>query len=393
MFLTETKKIFNVISCIDYISMLMILFYHSLYYVSLYTEIMTTNMLFTLTFLNIFGLTGFTFSSGFKLVFNHYENLKNKSFYKKYTIKRTINLYKGYLIFPILCLVIIYTFHFCFGLFGKSDLIRPFLNQISPINISSIIDFLFFALTPVAGQLWYVHILLLVNIISLIGFRVYGYRAMLFGVFPLLLIYFSINRHIVDSIAIKSEIPYYICLYMTIFLFGAMTSYLYHSNKKHFRNFLVSLSSLFLLIIIGFFYYEVNGNVFPSNYYFQLLYGNPFYKYGLTFPAFLLGLLLLMKSTKLITLLAANRKYTMLIFLMQYPFTIPFYNQVLLKFGIINQKSILMAWISPMLVTLFSIVTCMLFYNLYKKSFTVFMKWRDEKYIINKKQVNVSNNM
>ena len=129
----EKSSIYNIICIMDVVSMLMILFYHCACYQEIFTGKLSSELYLLISLFVTFGLTCFTFSSGFKLAINHHSDIKNNDFLCKYIAKRTLSLAKIYFFYPLICLII-YGILFLFNL---SKLAQPYISSIGSINYDS----------------------------------------------------------------------------------------------------------------------------------------------------------------------------------------------------------------------------------------------------------------
>ena len=214
------------IQIMDIVSIFFITYYHAFNYHQITHPTNDPINQILNPYLVTFGLAAFTFSSGFKFSLKNSENIKKNDSLLKIVKKRFIRLYRPYLSYSLLiyCLLIVVQ------KIWPEALKYPFL-YLPRINSETLIKFFFFGINPIAGHLWYLFILLVINIISLLMIGTFGIGFLLYFIFPVLLLYFSINIHILKSISIVSEIPFYILIYMTIFLFGFLFAHLERTLK------------------------------------------------------------------------------------------------------------------------------------------------------------------
>lgn len=331
--------------------MLMILFYHCACYQQILSGYMNPNIHTIISLFVTYGLTAFTFSSGFKLAFNHYKDINNDTFFMEYLPKRSWHLYKIYLVYPFICLII-------YGFLIISNLIKyvqPYVAGIGSIKLQSLFDW-FLGSVPPVFHLWFIFILFLINIIALLLLRFTKLRGVLI-VFLFLLLYFLVYPHILTNICI-TEIPYYVLLYLIIYLSGLIMGSLYNINKRYFEITLTIVSIFFLLIITLFYIFDIKQLPFPNNKVLILLYGNVFFRWGLTYPCFIMSVLYLMRRCRFLSPLCYLKKDTLYIYLLQYPFVIPFYTRLLIN---LNVKHTTIITLDSFLL---SLVTCVLIHRL-----------------------------
>ncbi|MHB8117135.1 MAG: acyltransferase family protein [Methanothrix sp.] len=162
--------------------------------------------------LGYFGLVLFSFSAGYKLMHNHRPELQNRVFLKLYMLKRFKRLYKPYISYTFLVLpFLLATIWIATNIFGlKYYGFNFFANPIEEL-LWSIIS----GENIVAGQLWYLVMLLEVTIFSLLVLYVFANIKVLFGMgfaMGLLFLFFS------D--AIESDYSCMFIKYGTIFIIG-----------------------------------------------------------------------------------------------------------------------------------------------------------------------------
>ena len=348
----ERTQIYNIINIMDIISMLMILFYHCACYQQIITGYMNPYVYTIISFFVNFGLTAFTFSSGFKQSFNHYLDFNDNDFFTSYLSKRSWHLYKIYLIYPFVCAII----YFILNILNLTKHVQPYIAHMGAISIQSLFDWFLGSVPPVGGHLWFLFVLCLINIIALFllkSTKIYG----ILIVFLFLLFYFLACPHTLTAICL-TELPYYVLLYLIIYLSGLLMGFLYHFKKQYFEIGLAVISSIFIIVIALFYLFEILKVPFPNNTIFIQLYHNIFLKYGLTYPCFLMSVLYLFRKCSFLRHLSFLKQDTLYIYLLQYPFVIPLFTRLLIN---LNVKHTTIITIDSFLL---SLITCILLHRL-----------------------------
>lgn len=115
------------------------------------------------SYLSQIGLGIFSFVAGYKLIYNHKNEIRDKDFLKQYAIKRFIRLYKPYIGYTALVIVPLY-------LVCQLALMRgldyPGLRVFSRGSLPLVMDFLG-GENPFAYQLWYLVTLLGITLMCL----------------------------------------------------------------------------------------------------------------------------------------------------------------------------------------------------------------------------------
>lgn len=331
----------------DVISIFFIIYYHAFNYFKIYspnTDILNAQIT---PYMVGFGLVAFAFSSGFKVFLNHEHELANGKFLSNYMKTRFIRLYKPYIAYFIA--IYIMTFFMFVPLLRE---IYPFLGT-PKMDLEKIAEFLLLGISPLTGHLWFLFIILIITL-GVLGFLyIFNQRVLFYVALPSLLIYLSLNIHVLGQYSIVSEIPYYLIYYSTIFTFGAFIAHI--RNKPSFFWIALPISGLFLSL-----YYVSGWNDGLIPYLRQIII-NPLFHYGITYPVFILCLLLyFFPLSRLSMKLAALRPYTFIIYIFQYPIVIP-----------------LAAWcyargdmpsaFAPIGITIISFISCILLYNAFEK--------------------------
>lgn len=312
----------------DVVSMLMILFYHCACYQEIFTGKLSSGLYLLISLFVTFGLTCFTFSSGFKLAINHHSDIKNNDFFCKYIAKRTLSLAKIYFFYPLICLII-YGILFLFNL---SKLAQPYISSIGSINYDSFFNWFFGSVPPVAGHLWFIFVLIIVNIIALLIYHYLG----IYGVICVMLFligYFFSYPHVLQAICI-SELPYYTLMYLIIFLSGLAVGTFYTTKPKLYKTILSITSCLFFCLLILYIILDVRHQPINNQFIITAFYRNVFLRWGLTYPCFILSLLHIFHNIKPLSFLTYIKQDTLYIYLLQYPFVIPIYTKILFDINI-----------------------------------------------------------
>jgi peptidoglycan/LPS O-acetylase OafA/YrhL len=110
------------------------------------------------------GLTLFTFSAGYKLILNHAEDIRKKTFLGTYFIRRCIRLYKPYLGYTLLMffplLIIDYCAWYILNLHFSG--IATFFTAMGSMDLMHFLAF-FIGDNPVTGHLWYLLSLIIIT--------------------------------------------------------------------------------------------------------------------------------------------------------------------------------------------------------------------------------------
>ena len=330
--------------------MCMILFYHAACYQQFYTNYMNPILYSIISLFVTCGLTAFTFSSGLKLALNHYKDINNDDFFLNYLSKRSLYLYKIYFFYPLICLIL-YGFLYISKLIS---LVQPYVATISPITPQAIFDWFLGSVPPIGGHLWFLFVLAIINIIALLLLKLFKLHGIILTFISLLFL-FLINPHTLTAICI-SELPYYILCYLVIYLFGIIVGVIYISNIKHFKILAIFISFLFLLNLISYIFIDIKHLTFPS-YSLIKIYNNVFFKWGLTYPCFIVLLLYPIRHSRVLSTIQCLKKDTLYIYLLQYPFVIPFFTRFLLNLGVTHTT------ILTCLVFLLSLIACILLHR------------------------------
>ncbi len=290
----------------------------------------------------IFGLTLFTFSSGFKLSYFHRNDmLQPDDFYPKYFIKRfhrTMKPYFGYSILTLLPLLLI-------SYFAKEvlNLNYPGIdNFFSSLNLEGVLGFLL-GNNFISPQLWYLYALLCITAFSFLILHIAGVRGLTVSLIPLIIFDFGFLEYLGGVGIIPS-----IMVYAPVFIWGVIVSYYRIQENRIIKNTL-SVAFLVLLVVQLF---------FPN----CALYAVPQIIFGFTFPFFIFSILnIICGLTYLKTILLLFGNFSFQIYLFHWPIILPFISRF-----VVNICNISLLGIS-LLITLLAMFTCILVYQITKK--------------------------
>lgn len=333
----DKSRIIRVISIIDVISMFMILFYHSSNYIAAVTGYTMSNfVLFLDRHIVHIGMTTFTFSTGFKLVFNHYDDFADRHFYRKYLKKRSLFLIRIYVVYPILLSIFINAIYYIFKLGHYENLVQPIKNQVYNFDWKIFARYLFDGIPITAGQLWYIYVLLWINFIVILLTYIVGIKKVA-CVYPALIFYCLWNYHTLAAIEAK-EMPYYITQYLVIYLSGYVLAVLYYKgDKQGFCAYIGGVILVFVLIVLDIVLRNTSLNI-RENIIYRNVKQHLFLQYGLIAPVLLFVIAYWMSNRRIINLWIRLRKYTLAIYMLQYPILIPVFSFGLITAGYVNGK-------------------------------------------------------
>src|SRR5271157_351354 len=208
------------ITLIDGIAIFFIVLFHEL------GGINRPDSIFLNKYLAIFGLVLFTFSSGFKIAFNHSDEINSKSFISKYFTKRFIRLYKAYIGYTLFAFVPLYFINYLSLHYLKLNFegLTKFWDH---LNINDLFQILI-GNNFIAYQLWY---LLSLLIVTTVCFTIlYYFRINTLFYFSPLLILFDVIYW--DNLKICPHILFNAMVYMPIYIFGIFYGYYGLDNNK-----------------------------------------------------------------------------------------------------------------------------------------------------------------
>jgi len=324
----------NYISIIDGIAIIFVLLNHS-YYVPFQK------------YLGIFGVILFTFSSGFKLIFNHDNELKSSLFLKYYLIKRVKRLIKPYIGYTILVIPIIFLLVYI----SKSTDIN-FLNNFQGFRfiVENDANHLLYNFVignnPFVGQSWYLFTLTWITIISLILLHFINLQFLMKLYIPifLLCLYLSVS----ETLLFLPKI----FMYGPIFIYGMLFAELYQCKIWAF-NALIYVTALIAVFLISYTY------IF--NIYSKFMIG----AFGICLPGLILFLNYYIHDiyiiNKLLVFCGINSFY---IYLLEGPFIEPASFFILIKIFNFPENNI----VTSILVVSLTIPICFVVSNFLKKT-------------------------
>ncbi|MGV8174100.1 MAG: acyltransferase family protein [Methanothrix sp.] len=257
--------------------------------------------------LRVSGLALFSFSAGYKFMYNHHQDLQNKVFLKSYMITRFKRLYKPYIGYTLLILpiwaVIIWIGRNIFNLnySGLNVFDNPIIDTVWLFVIGQ---------NPFGGHLWYLVMLLEVTFLCLLVLYVFNIKILFgLGFTCLSVLIFQYAIEFLFSMSLATDIL--ILIYVEAIEFG------YLSN-------IIKYGSIY---IIGMFIAT-----------------------KVTFPEKL--------ATPLLTPLLVIGSYSFYIYLFQWPFLLPIPGKLL--YDILNINSIFV----PIFLVLFVVATSIVIYRI-----------------------------
>ncbi len=196
--------------------------------------------------LGILGLSLFTFSSGYKLMINHVNDLDQRAFLGEYYNKRFIRLYKPYMgytllsVFPLVMVVYlaIHVLHLNFP--GLSN----FFTLIDTMNIFSFLSF-FAGNNPIAPQLYYLITLIGITSICFTILYFLNMKWLFFSFSPFFLISMLIQLGIIQDVPVLA-----VFRYLPFFIFGAYWAYNQQNQKAKWFLFFLSYAPVFFFMCL-----------------------------------------------------------------------------------------------------------------------------------------------
>lgn len=330
----DEKNIFDRINIIDGIAILFIVLFHELGGKN------TPDAIFLTKFLATLGLCLFTFTSGFKLHFNHYHELEEKAFLKKYFKKRFVRLYKPYLGYTVMIFIPLY-FTIILSQKYLGLHLESFDSFYSNLNITGLFKIMIGS-NFISPQLWYLIVLLVITFVTFLVL----YTSMISGlkVFFILTIIFSF------MFQVQLEVVNNILAYMPIFIFGLLYSYnqMYKSHNK--KTIILSL-----FFIVTFFIFVLSERADYTHNIEVIL-------FGLTFPCFLFrGTYIIMKINKLKNIFTYFGKNSFIIYLFHWPLILPVLDRLVSTVYHFDY------FIVPYLITPLAMILCIYVYSNLKK--------------------------
>ena len=204
------KHISEMIVLLDGVAILFIVIFHALFG-------QVDNPLFFLTrYLGFFGLSLFTFTAGYKLVFNHRDELGRKIFLGTYFFRRFVRLYKPYLGYTLLIIFpVLITYYLALNVFHLSfPGITQFFSIVYTANVFTILSFLT-GDNPVTGHLWYLIALIYITAVCFTVMYLSDIRSLFLLFFPVVLLslwFLTITEYFALGIVPKTMVlvPFFI---------------------------------------------------------------------------------------------------------------------------------------------------------------------------------------
>ena len=147
------------------------------------------NPLFFLTqYLGFWGLSLFTFTAGYNLVFNHRDELDCKIFLGTYFFRRFVRLYKPYLGYPLLMFFpVLITYYLALNVLHLSfPGITQFFHTQYTANVFTILAF-FIGDNLVTGHLWYLIAFIYITAVCFSVMYLSDIRSLFFLFFPVVM--------------------------------------------------------------------------------------------------------------------------------------------------------------------------------------------------------------
>lgn len=334
----------DTILLLDGIAIFLIVFYHELDPVSTLKP-----------YLVVPGLTLFTFSSGYKLMINHSNQLEQRVFLIKYYIKRFFRLYKPYIGYTLLSafpfLLVSYVAVNCFHYNYPGLTIFTTINN---MNILSILNF-FLGINPIAYHLWYLVALIVMTGICFCILYFLNTKWLFFSFIPFCLIALLIKFGIIQIEFFLGSFTFSkVFIYLPFFILGCYWAYNQQpyqtSNWVNITRF--SFLGFFLILIVP-----------------QIILQKPIdensiliYFICFLFPIFLLSIFDCVKKIKLLyPFFLFCGTFSFQIYLFHEPLILPIISRVIIN--ILKIDYIFM----PLLISILSIYSCVIVYKIVKK--------------------------
>jgi peptidoglycan/LPS O-acetylase OafA/YrhL len=325
----------------------------AIFFIVIYHELggFTTNPLYFIEpYLESLGLTLFTFSAGYKLFYNHHEELNQKPFLGEYFLKRFIRLYKPYLGYSLLIFipllivtyVTVYIFHFNF------DRATTFINLTSNMSSLNLIEFLL-GNNPITSHLWYLVALIGITSIcfSILYFKSIHWLFYLFIPFLLLSLWIRLN----DVGA--GHVDRIIMFYLPFFIFGIYYSYSEQNQKNNWFKTTKFYSPLFFLIVF------ILAIILRDN---AMVHTTLLIVICFLFPFFLFAIFNYVKKVRFVShFLIFCGVYSFQIYLFHVPLCLPILSRFIT--GIMKINYVFM----PLLISIFGIYFSVFTYKVIKK--------------------------
>jgi peptidoglycan/LPS O-acetylase OafA/YrhL len=294
------------------------------------------------------GLSLFTFSSGYKLMINHSNELDQRVFLNEYYMKRFVRLYKPYIgytllmVFPLLLISYLAINYLHLDYPGIK-----ILTFIDSMNSFSLINFLC-GTNPIAAQLWYLISLIVITSICFTILYFLNIKWLFFFFFPFILISLIIQF---KDIYMSQQIAG-VYFYLPFFILGSFSAYHHqYQMEKWTKIFQIVMPAIFLILVLS--------TILSQNFIDKsiLIYISCFF-----FPFFLFSVFDQMKKIKfLYSFLIFCGTYSFQIYLFQWPLILPIISRIIIDILKIDYIFI------PILITILAIYVCVIVYEIIKK--------------------------
>jgi len=330
----QKSEIIERIMFFDGVAIIAIVLYHSLVY--------QTNIPFNTKNVGIAGLALFTFSAGLKMGYNHFEEMNDKKFLKKYFVKRLVRLYKPYLGYTALFFVPIYI-----EMYIARNLLHFESSGVSVywdnLNANGLIKLLL-GYNFVSSHLWYLILMITITLVCFALLYCFGIRGLYLSFFLMLL--FNLSQLNLSINFLELAI-----IYAPIYIFGIFYATSFNSN------FYKAFNSTFSILFILIFALLANSNSFSSTFSNISL-----IIYGLFFSCFLMLIIPVLSKFRLInSFFNLCGKYSFQIYLFHVPLVLHPLSLIFIKLFHINYFFV------PYFVTIFTIYISIFLYNSCKR--------------------------
>jgi peptidoglycan/LPS O-acetylase OafA/YrhL len=345
----ELKKLINdknkILLLIDGIAIIFIVLDHQI--VDNYIPMQSNFYQVLVQYLPIFGLSLFTFSSGYKLVISHLGDMGRRDFLGGYFYKRFIRLYKPYLGY-ILLLIIVY-----FLITILADICKVHFFTFGAVDLFNYLSSPQAILATVLGQpdivkawqLWYLIALIAITATCFTILYFTDIRTLFFFAVPLL-IFDVVFWNDLQS----NTMLFNIMAYMVIYISGIYYGYTQKKSPQKSHSITVAVSVLF----VGIFLLNVLSRVPIWNYSILV--------YGLTLPYFMMLISpLLLRVRYLGAILLTCGAYSFYIYLFHLPL-------ILIPLDILIVKGLHIFDITtPLVISALTMLACIFVYGVMKK--------------------------
>lgn len=323
------------ITFIDGVAIITIVLYHSLVY--------QTNISFDTKNIGIAGLALFTFSAGLKMGYNHFEEMNDKEFLKKYFVKRLIRLYKPYLGYTALIFVPVYIEMYIARnlLHFESESVTRYWDN---LNVNGLIK-LIFGSNFVSNHLWYLILMIVITLVCFVILYCFSTRGLFLSFFPMLLFNLSLLNIFPNILELAFA-------YSPIYIFGIFYASYFNSKLNKVLN--STFSILFILIICA--------SLISNNFLLPIFSNLSLFFYGLFFSCFMMLVVPILSNVKLIkSFFNLCGKYSFQIYLFHVPLVLHPLNLL------IGNVSYIDSFFTPYFVTVLTIYMSIFLYNFCRK--------------------------